>query len=307
MNAKVVILNAGPDIAGVGIALKQAFDRYAPNWTARAICREPSPFGYQTDILWPQGDPPTRQVYQLIHSADVLHLMDSARVLMPLRYALMRKQRIICQHLGSRFRNLPEQTSEVCQRFNATEVVASFDSVGRLPWLPVTADLEAFAAYRNGHRSQRIRIAHAPTNRAIKSTSVIKTVVERLPVDFDLIEGVSHTECLKRKARADIFVDELTLGYGLNALEAWAMGIPVVSGLADPVHRERAKTLFGHFPWVDANPQTLESVLERLVTDARWRREQGQLGKRHAEQWHAPQNVVRQHIALYENARRWKP
>ena len=36
-----------------------------------------------------------------------------------------------------------------------------------------------------------------------------------------------------RKGRADVFVDQMILGYGCNAIEAWGMGIPVIAGV-DP-------------------------------------------------------------------------
>ena len=44
---------------------------------------------------------------------------------------------------------------------------------------------------------------------------------------------------MRRKGRADLFVDQVLLGYGCNAIEAWGMGIPVIAGV-DP---EKAKAI----------------------------------------------------------------
>ena len=113
-----------------------------------------------------------------------------------------------------------------------------------------------------------VRIAHAPTNRAIKSTDALIAVVEAfraegLPVELDLIEQVTLGECLARKAAADIYFDQVILGYGCNAIEAWGMGIPVIAG-ADPWTLERMRREFdGRLPFLVATEETIADVLRR--------------------------------------------
>lgn len=82
-----------------------------------------------------------------------------------------------------------------------------------------------------------VLIAHAPTNREVKSTAAFLEAVDRLraeghDIEVDLIEGRTWDECLERKARADIYFDQVKLGYGNNSVECWGMGIPVIAGAA---------------------------------------------------------------------------
>ena len=303
---RLLIMSNGYDVAGCGIALKRAFERHAPDWEARAVCRGTNGLAYPTDIVWsPPGGQRRREVIELMRRADVFHVMDSER---PLRWfaPYRRGKTIVVQHLGSHFRRNPTAISRICARYSAIEVTDSIDLIRpHVAFQPVPADFEALDRLRRARyrRSKRIRIAHAPTNRAIKSTKVIVEVVERLarrhPIEFDLIEKTSNAECLERKARADIFVDQLLLGFGVNAIECWAMGIPVVSGLVDPKARQNAFGMWGQLPWADATEATLEAVLERLILDKAWRAELGERGRAHGLAWHSEPVVVQRMLALY--------
>lgn len=307
---KLVILNGQEDTAGVGIGLKQAFDKYAVGWETRSICRQETYLGYPTDIVWPLSLPgPTPEVKDLVRQADVIHVMDSERVLRYFRGNLKGKRTVV-HHLGTRYRRNPKASTTACQAYGATEVTDSLDlmlypHVGFLP-TPIGTDALAKLRTERYEPSQKLRIAHAPTHRAVKSTDKIIEAVEslarRYPIDFDLIEGVSNAECLARKARADIFVDQLLLGFGVNNIECWAMGIPVVSGLVDAEARSKALAMFGQLPWADATERTLEAVIEHLILDAEWRTELGVRGKVHAERWHSQESVVRQTLQVYEQA-----
>ena len=58
--------------------------------------------------------------------------------------------------------------------------------------------------------------------------------LRELDVDLEIVEGLHHDEALERYARADIVVDQLNAGwYGVFAIEAMALGKPVVTYLHD--------------------------------------------------------------------------
>jgi hypothetical protein len=305
---RLLIISAGHDVGGCGIALKRAFDHHAPDWEARAVCRATGYLDYPTDIVWQASSGKRREVIGLIRSADVVHIMDNERALRwvaPYR----RGKAIVVHHLGSHFRRHERAVSQVCVKFGATQVTDSVDLVRpQVAFEPVPADFEALSRLRREHYkpSKRIRIAHAPTRRAIKSTDTILAVLDRLrqqyPIDVDLIERVGNRECLERKARADIFVDQLLLGFGMNAIECWAMGIPVVSGLVDERARAAAFDMWGELPWADATEQTLESVIEHLILDEEWRRTLGERGRAHGLEWHSEEAVVDRMLDLYDRA-----
>jgi hypothetical protein len=151
-----------------------------------------------------------------------------------------------------------------------------------------------------------IRIAHAPTNRQVKSTQLLLDAVKRLQaegfaVELDIIEHRPWAECLERKAKADIYFDQVQLGYGCNALEAWAMGIPVIAGASDDTLDEMERR-FGHLPFYHATEETIYDALKELVEDPELRKRYGQIGYEYVRKYHDYPVVVEQLKRLYQQA-----
>lgn len=299
----LLILSRGYDTAGTGIALKRAFDACAPRWSARAVRRKASWLGYPADIEW------TRQsdalVRQLFARADVVHVMQTPGAVSRFPHP---GKRIIVQHHGTYFRENAAAVSAACRAIGADEVAVSHELLILAPQarlLPNVVDTAGLRELRRAYRpSGRVRIAHAPTDRAVKSTDAFLRATERLsaryPISVDLIERVPWAECLARKSQADILFDQVILGYGLNAIEAWAMGIPVVAGLANTQARAMLIDDLGPVPWIDATEDTIEQALEPLVADAALRAEWGERGQEFAERIHSQRAVVERAISLYE-------
>ena len=89
--------------------------------------------------------------------------------------------------------------------------------------------------------TDKLRICHAPRNRWFKGTQQILAAVERarsqVDLEFELIEGLPHREAIRRKRNANLLIDHLgdaegTTGYGMNSLEALAMGIPCMTSMS---------------------------------------------------------------------------
>ncbi len=126
-----------------------------------------------------------------------------------------RHRNVLVQHLGSSYLKDPQRVSTLCESYGAKQASGGFYLPTDAPWLPV-AVMPDMPRRTNGGK---VRIAHAPTSRSLKSTDVILEAIGRLNVELDLIEGVTNRECMVRKARADILVDKLTYGYGVGAIE----------------------------------------------------------------------------------------
>jgi glycosyltransferase involved in cell wall biosynthesis len=159
-------------------------------------------------------------------------------------------------------------------------------------WMPQMDDLEALASHLVPHGTDRIRVCHAPTNRALKSTHEFLTACERLkaqgaPLDVVLIEGVSWAEAVTIKGTCDVVFDQTAYGYGGNAIEAWAMGLPVSCGAQDTTLAEYSRR-FGLLPFVHADPSSIGDALERLLQPSQ-RTYWGQIGREHAERFHSQQ------------------
>ena len=81
---------------------------------------------------------------------------------------------------------------------------------------------------------------------------------EQLPVELEIVEGLHHDEARRRYERADIVVDQLNAGwYGLFAIEAMALGKPVVTFLHDEAVARTEEAFGTKVPIVSATAETL--------------------------------------------------
>jgi hypothetical protein len=303
VTVNLLIVHNGPDVAGGGINLKRAFDACAPGWNARAVRRKDNWLKYPGDITWLKGEA-SSEVMELYRQADVVMIVEKPEAI----NLFPPGKPYVVYHTGSRYRNDPDGVSAACR--GALEVAGSLDLMLRpnLAFLPIVTNVNELAMLTQCYRppSGTIRIAHAPTNRSIKSTDAIVQAVKRLKrrydVSLDLIERVPWKTCLERKAQSDIFVDETTFGYGANAVECWAMGIPVVSGIADQEHRQFMLAEFGALPFVETDEAGLHDTIERLVVSPAARREAAIRGVAHVNRWHSQQAVVDMAIPIFELA-----
>ncbi|MFQ5705873.1 MAG: glycosyltransferase [bacterium] len=143
-----------------------------------------------------------------------------------------------------------------------------------------------------------IRIGHAPTNRAAKGSEVIISAIQELQsefsVDLELIENLPHEEALKRKARCHIFVDQIgMLGYGINSLEALAMGIPTCSCLAPGFEKE-----YSDHPFIVIDASNIKARLRELVRSRELRQAKGSQGRHWVQTHHDSLKVVQKIHAL---------
>jgi glycosyltransferase involved in cell wall biosynthesis len=156
---------------------------------------------------------------------------------------------------------------------------------------------------------ERPLVLHAPTNREIKGTRFLLEAVSRLRaegVDFDfrLVEGLPHAEAKALYRSADVVVDQLLVGwYGGLAVEAMALGRPVVAYLREEDLAFLPAEMSADLPVIPARPATIHEVLKDLLTTRR--AELPELGRRAREyvlRWHDPLRIARQVASDYEAA-----
>jgi glycosyltransferase involved in cell wall biosynthesis len=221
-------------------------------------------------------------IREVINSADVLHGHDH-------RVQVDYRQADVVTFHGTGFRENPDM--HLADIGDAKALVATLDLWLQKPldveWMPQMDDLDWLATFRKPQK--RLTIGHFPTNPAIKSTAEFVAACELLQQTYDLDfivgQGKSWLETLRVKGTCDILFDQTTFGYGGNAIEAWAMNIPVISGGADELLEEFDRR-FGYVPFVQTRADTISSALLTLMDpDARttW----GQLGRTHVERFHS--------------------
>ncbi len=151
-----------------------------------------------------------------------------------------------------------------------------------------------------------LRVAHAPSKRAVKGTEAVIGAVEALrargaPIDLDLIEGVPHREARRRYAAADVIVDQLRIGwYGMFAIESMALAKPVVVHLDEQAAAETEEAFGLALPLIRANEQSLEDVLAGLLDASETLPELGRRSRDYIERVHAHTAVARRVLEIYE-------
>jgi len=145
-----------------------------------------------------------------------------------------------------------------------------------------------------------VRIVHAPTDRSFKGSDWIERAVEKLrrefPIEWIVVEKKSHREAQAIYASADLVIDQVLCGtYGVFAVEAMALGKPVVAFVRDDVRASLPDDL----PIVNANPDNLADVLAPLLKEPERLTDLGRRSRAYAEKRHDVGAVVPQLLDIY--------
>ena len=145
-------------------------------------------------------------------------------------------------------------------------------------------------------------LVHAPTNPRIKGTVHVRRSVEYLQsagLDFEYVEitRMSHSEAKAHYQRADLVVDQLCIGaHGVFALEAFSLAKPVVCYIRPDLVATYPRDL----PVINANPETLTTVLGEWLQKPAERRDRGIESRAYAEREHDVCVVARRLLDVYE-------
>ena len=240
----------------------------------------------------------------LARETDVFHFYFGL-TLVPksVQFALLRLlgKRSVMHFLGSDIRGKPPAELAWARRAGA-RVVGSYDAIRWVPdahVVPPGIDVRAIEpAPPSTH--ERPVVVHAPSSRTRKGTEHVVAACAELGVDLEVVEGLDHREAFERYRRADIVVDQLNAGwYGVFAIEAMALGKPVVTFLHDEAVR-RTQEAFGlEVPIVSASKETLVERLRPLVESGEERLRVGAAGRAYAEHVHDLERMTDRLLALY--------
>jgi glycosyltransferase involved in cell wall biosynthesis len=182
------------------------------------------------------------------------------------------------------------------------QIVGSYDAARWVPEaevIPPGIDLRGLQPAPPSDRERPV-IVHAPSSRRRKGTEQIVAACAELPADLEIVEGLDHREAFERYRAADIVVDQLNAGwYGVFAIEAMALGKPVVTFLHEEAVR-RTEAAFGvEVPVVSATAETLGERLRPLVADAAERRRVGAASRAYVERVHDADAVADRLLDVY--------
>ena len=210
---------------------------------------------------------------RLLPRTDIFHF-HFGLTLVPKRFQfpILRaaRKKSVMHYLGSDIRGKTPAQLAYGKKADA-EIVGSYDAIRWVPEAEVIPPGVDVAAIEPAQPSERARplIVHAPSSRRRKGTEHVVAAVEGLDADLELVEGLRHDEAFEHYRAADIVVDQLNAGwYGLFAIEAMALGKPVVTFLHDEAVRRTEQAFGMRVPLVSADAETLREALRPLVADA---------------------------------------
>jgi hypothetical protein len=265
------------------------------------------------DIIWTHHN--TNQIRELAEEADILHLNNSTVAARRLRLA---RKPTVLHHHGSLFRNDPKHQMQEARNFGAVQLVSTVDLMWIAPeilhWAPTAYDIDWLQEFGKAHRREpdsKVRIVQAPTdgkNGPYKSTaaleaSVQRAVAEGADIELLVIRDKPWAECLAIKATADIYFDQVKLGYGCNAVEAWGMGIPVIAGADDWTIRKMGE-VYGSkdLPFYRATEDTIYEAITTLAESKTLRDRYGKRGLAHVRKFHDERPAITRLAELYSMA-----
>jgi glycosyltransferase involved in cell wall biosynthesis len=286
-----ILIIARADHSGAGMALSEAINSTTEH-NARAIAYKGTWLKYPTDML----NPPSVKKSGLIEWADVLNIHDEAHQYIPRTV----KKPVVTTYHGSWYRKNWKSVNERDRKRGFRSTCLTIDlAVYGARWIGrAMPDLSHM-----WQPAKEFTACHAPTQRHRKGTHHVIKGCEKAGVKLELIEKVPNAECLKRKAKCHILLDQVGskgLGYGTNALEAWSMGMPVMSTAQMPLISAIVRTL-GYLPFI--NIQNVDDIVEFLGVlrdDEEAYEEACEIGQRYVRDFHAPAVVAAKFIKVCE-------
>ncbi|WP_315112787.1 glycosyltransferase [Clostridium intestinale] len=165
----------------------------------------------------------------------------------------------------------------------------------------VAIDLKNYEVASTQNKNTKMLIVHAPTSPEIKGTEFILHAIEVLKqdyeFDFKVVQNMSHKQATEIYKKADLIIDQLLIGsYGVLAVEAMAMGKPVICWISDFMKEKYPKDL----PIICANPKDIKSKLEYIIKNRDMLDVIGKRGRHYAEKYHDMNKVAKNLLDIYK-------
>ena len=245
-----------------------------------------------------------RAFARLAPQTDIFHFYFGLTLLpRSVQFPLLRLlgKRSVMHFLGSDIRGKSPDELDWSRRAGA-RVIGSYDAVRWVPdahVIPPGIDVASIEPTPLFDRERPV-VLHAPSSRKRKGTEHVIAACERLGVELEIVEGLDHREAFERYRAADIVVDQLNAGwYGVLAIEAMALGKPVVTFLHDEAVRRTEEAFGVQVPIVSATKDTLADVLRPLVESPDERRRIGAASRAYVERVHDLAPMTDRLLALY--------
>jgi glycosyltransferase involved in cell wall biosynthesis len=180
-----------------------------------------------------------------------------------------------------------------------------------LPFNAITIDEDTWKVeskiYNDSNGATKpVKIVHSPNHRVIKGTEYIIQAVDELKkegynIDFILLEKKQNEEVKQILSEADILVEQIILGYGLNGIEGMALGLPVCTNIPDTLFSKvfSRYSYINKCPIVQTSPETIKENLKRLIEHPELRKQLGQMSRIYVEKYHSKKTAILMFSRIY--------
>jgi len=196
----------------------------------------------------------------------------------------------------------PQKIKNIEKNFDilvsAEEAAGSLNKKYHSTLFPV--DINKFK-YTGVNPGRKLKILHAPSNPEYKGTKYINEVIEKLQREFEfeykIVSNVKAEELYKEIESADLVIDQMLVGfYGLLSIDSMAMGKPVICYIREDILKNSPAEL----PVINANPDTLYSVLKEILQNPAILIDVGIRSREYAEKYHDAAKIAKQYYELLE-------
>lgn len=168
-------------------------------------------------------------------------------------------------------------------------------------FVPLRVEIGKFKPQYPSIQCKRPVIVHAPSHELVKGSRYVQIAVTRLKENYDfefiLVRDKTQEEAIQIYSKADIIVDQLFIGsYGVFAIEAMALGKPVICYISEEIRNQFPEEL----PIVNATVDTIEEKIELLLQNPQLRRDLGEQGRMYAEKYHDYKIITKKLAEIYE-------
>jgi glycosyltransferase involved in cell wall biosynthesis len=259
----------------------------------------PAGFWGRQAVQWPA-------FLRLLPRTDVFHFyfgwtLVPRRLTWPILKATRTKS--VLHFLGSDIRGKTREQLAYARSADA-RIVGSYDALRWVPdaqVVPPGLDLTQYTPPPSEDRPRPV-VLHAPSSRKRKGTEYVVAACAGLDVELDIVEGLTHDEARRHYERADIVVDQLNAGwYGIFALEAMALGKPVLSYLRPEAVQESERALGVDVPIVPVTKETLRDQIAELAASPDERRRLGAASRAYVGAVHDADRGADRLLAIYDD------
>jgi len=290
---------------GVGVIISRSLQRIGVQ--SRVLSSATHPFGFKEDFLFHRHRFRTwreirrRSEWKRYYDFDILHSHDALRL--PENVLVHWRGKLI-QHYHD-----PKTTGSLYPA-NVPSFVSLPSILKAVPnatWLPIPVDTDVFSPEKRvPHNNVRIGYCAQsldPSKQKFIPSREIDSALDRLATKAEvlpLLDIIQHEHMTDYYGKIDVWVDRVGQGfYGFAAVEAAAMGIPVITQIG-----EDEKAFVPDCPFTSVDRTDVPAAIVSLAEDETSRKALGARAREYAVDIHDSTRVARRCLELYESLMR---